>query len=561
MAELIERISGMLKDFFAGIETPKKIAAVFLAGVILVSFIGFIYWAGKSDYKILYTELNREDAKKIATLLEEHKISYQISNDGKTIKIPRDKVNKWRMQIATLGVDITGTVGYEVFDRQSFGTTNFVQKVNKQRALEGEMVKTINYIQGIKRSRVHLNIPESGPFVADKRPPSASVVLELERGAGLSHEEIKGVAQLISMAVEGMRPNNVVILNDRGKKLSENIGDDMTSHTANRVALEERINRQYEKRAEDILSKVVGKGSVIAKVAVKLDFTESLSTETTYDQENRALVSEVINTQKLEGARPAPRGVAGARSNLPANAQGEVLEARNNVDKQLATKNYHVPSKVTQSKHPTAKIQHVSVAVMLDGKKVAALGTNGAPLKDKNGQAIMEYAPWSKADLDNFSALIVSALGIDEKRGDKIVIKNMEFLREDLTGSDLAMQQAQRKALFHSLIKYLTIGLTILLFFFLVVRPFIQWLTDNTVESVEDFLPKTLEELERVQSKQKLPGLEDVLPEIEEKLNPEKIEGNMLREKIISLVESNPSKAAQVLHDMIHSTDIERAIA
>ena len=149
----------------------------------------------------------------------------------------------------------------------------------------------------------------------------------------------------------------MVIIDDSGKRLSDNIDDDMTAYTANRIALQQKINRQYEKQVEEILSRVVGEGKVIAKVSVNLDFTQSVSTETTYNQENKAVVSEVINTQKLNGSRPSPQGIPGARSNLPGeNPQPGIPETTNNVDKQLATKNYNVPSKVTKSKSPSAKV-------------------------------------------------------------------------------------------------------------------------------------------------------------------------------------------------------------
>src|SRR5690606_4734830 len=158
----------------------------------------------------------------------------------------------------TMGVSFTGTVGYEVFDKQSFGTTSFVQKVNKQRALEGELIKTITYLRGVKRARVHLSIPESSPFVSEKKPPSASVVLDLEDGVTLTENEIKGIGSLVSSSIDGMRPEGVVILDHRGKRLSDNIGDSMTANTANRMALEGKLNRQYEKQIEEILAKVVG---------------------------------------------------------------------------------------------------------------------------------------------------------------------------------------------------------------------------------------------------------------------------------------------------------------
>ncbi len=562
MQDILEKIFRNFKEFFLGLDTTKKIGFIVIGAMILTAMSGVIIWATKTRYDVLYTDLNKEDSRKIAILLEEKKIPYQFSNDGKTISIPEDLVGVWRLEIAKLGTSFSGTVGYEVFDKQSFGTTSFVQKVNKQRALEGELVKTITYIQGVKRARVHISVPESSPFVAEKKAPSASVVLELNTGVSLTPAEIKGIASLVASSVEEMRPENVVILDDRGKKLSENIGDAMTANTANRLALEAQLNQKYERQIEEILGKVVGDGKVVAKVTVDLDYTEAVSTETKYDSENAAVVSEVKNSQNLNGSRPSPQGIAGARSNLPGEEpQPGVAETKNNVVKELVTRNLNVPTTVTQSKKPAATVKTISAAVMIDGKRVPVIGESGEVTLDKNGNAVMKYEKWSEADLQNFSQIVSSTLGIADKRGDKLVIKNMEFAREDLTVADAMLKEQANRELIRNIVKYLAVGLTISLFFFLVVRPFIQWITDNTIETVEDFLPRTLEELEKVQSNQRLPGLEDALPQIEEKLNPEKIEGNMLREKIIALVENNPGKAAQIIHEMIHSTESDKQIA
>jgi len=562
MQEFIEKIYRNFSDFFGTLDTVKKVGLIAIAAFIIAGMAGIMIWASKTRYEVLYTDLNREDAKKIAVLLEEKKISYQLTDDGKTLRVPEDQVNRWRLEIATTGMNFSGTVGYEVFDNQSFGTTSFVQKVNKQRALEGELIKTIMHLRGVKRARVHLNIPEQSPFVAERKNPSASLVIELDNGVSLTPAEIKGLGQLVASTVEGMRPEFVVIVDDRGKKLSENIGDPLTAYTADKMALESKINREYEKQIEEILGKVVGDGKVMAKVTALMDLTESVSEEKTYDNENTAVVSEIKNTQKANGVRPSPQGIPGARSNLPGETpQPGVPETRNNVDKELTTRNYNVPSKITKSKSPGTGVKSISVAVMIDGKRVPQLDEKNKPVLNEEGQAVMRYEKWSESDLANFAAIVASAVGINEKRGDKIVIKNMEFAQEDLATAEAVMRARENRELIRNIVKYLAIGLTIALFFFLVVKPFVQWVTDNTIESVEDFLPKTLEELEKVQANQKLPGLEDALPQMEEKLNPEKIEGNMLREKIISLVENNPTKAAQVIHEMIHSTESDKQIA
>lgn len=469
-------------DFFSSLYWTRRIGLIAIGGLLLAAMTGIIVWSGKTDYKVLYTELTKDDSATIARMLEEGKIPYQVKDDGKTILVPEDHVEIWRLEIAKRGVNFTGTVGYEVFDKQAFGTTSFVQKINKQRALEGELVKTIMHIKGITRARIHLSIPESSPFVSERKPPSASVVLDIERGVTMTNEEVKGIQSLISSSVDGMRTPNVVVLDSRGKKLSDNDGDSMSQETASKMTLESKLNSQYEKKVEEILSRVIGEGKVIAKVAVKMDFTEKVETQTTYDNENTAVVSEVRNEQKMVGVRPSPQGIPGARSNLPGEApQPGIPETRNDVDKSLVTRNMAVPTVVTKSKKPTAEIANLSVAVMVDGKKVPVLGDNGQPLLNEDGIKVTKYQAWSEEELQNFQQIVTSALGIKANRGDTIVIKNMEFAKEDLSEMDAIMAARENRELMKNITKYLMIGAIISLFFFIVVRPFIQWLTENSV--------------------------------------------------------------------------------
>lgn len=561
MEKLFQDIIKNLKTFFDELTPAKRISATLSLILVIGAVIALITWAAKTRYKVLYSNLTPEDSASVAQILETSKISYQIDDDGKTIKIPEDQVEVLRLEIAKKGVNFSSAVGYEVFDKQAFGTTNFVQKINRQRALEGELVKTITHIHGIKRARVHLSIPENSPFVSEKKPPSASVILDIEPTYKINPDEVRGICSLVSSAVDGMRPEHVVVIDTQGKKLSENISDSMTAETANRVALESRINRQYETQVEDILGKVVGSGKVIAKVTVNLDFTEKVETQTSYDAEGSAVASEVVDTQTFQGSRPSPQGIPGARSNLPGEQpQPAIPSTTSDTNKSLVTRNLQVPSKTVQAKKPTADVKNVSVAVMVDGKRVPVTDKNGAPIVGENGVVQTKYVAWSESEIQNFKEIVISSLGISADRGDKIVIKNMEFVQEDLTAMDAMLKAQERKELIKNAARYLAVGLLIALFFFLVVKPFIQWITDNTVESIDDFLPKTLQELESIQQNQKLPGLEDALPVVEDGLNPEKIEGNMLREKVLGLVEANPNKAAQVVTAMVHSGD-DRKVA
>jgi flagellar M-ring protein FliF len=562
LQDFIKQITQNFNDFFRSLDTNRKISLLSIGFIIVAVMTTLVIWASKTQYKLLYTDLTKEDSASIAQLLEGGKISYQVKDDGKSIYVPEDQVPVWRLEIAKKGVNLTSTLGYEVFDKQAFGTTSFVQKINKQRAIEGELMKTIKHIRGINRVRIHLSLPDSSPFVSEKKPPSASVVLDMERGFTLTKSEIKGIQSMIQASVDGMREQDVVIIDSRGSKLTENAGDAMAQHTASRMALESKVNRQYEGQVEEILKRVVGEGKVIAKVNVKMDFTESFQTQTSYDGENTAVVSEVANKQNFKGSRPSPQGIPGARSNIPGEKpQPGIPSTSSNTAKELTTRNYNVPKTVTQSKKPTAEIKSLSVAVMIDGKRIPQLDENGEVILNEDGIPVSKYEPWSAAEIANFKAIVASSVGLSEGRGDSIVIKNMEFAKEDLTEAEAILRQRENREIIKNLTKYLMIGILITLLFFVVVRPFIQWVTENTVESIEDFLPKTIEELEKIQANQKLPGLEDALPTIEDKMNPEKIEGNMIKERIINLVDSNPAKAAQVIHEMIHTQDANKEIA
>lgn len=562
MQEFLNQISTNFMDFYKSLDSRRRVSLFGITLAIIVGMTLLVIWASKTQYKLVYSELTSQDSAKIQQILNKGDIDFQLKAGGAQIFIPEDQVDNVRLEIAKMGVDFNSTVGYEIIDKQTFGTTSFVQKINKQRALEGELMKTIKHIRGIKRVRVHLSLPDSSPFVSEKKPPGASIVLDVERGLTLTKEEVKGIQHLVSASVDGMRVKDVVIIDSKGGKLTENIGDQMSQYTANRLALESKVNRQYESQIEEILKRVVGEGKVIAKVNVKMDFTESYQTKTSYDGENTAVVSEVANKQNLRGSRPSPQGIPGARSNLPGEKpQPGIPETRNNVDKSLTTRNYNVPKTVTKSKKPTAEITTLTVAVMVDGKQIPMLDKDGEALFKEDGLPMTKYEPWTNAEIENFKSIIASAIGISAVRGDNIVIKNMEFAKEDLSQAEAILRQRENREIVKNLTKYLMIGILISLLFFIVIRPFIQWVTENTVESIEDFLPKTIEELEKIQANQKLPGLEDALPTIEDKMNPEKIEGNMIRERIINLVEANPAKAAQVVHEMIHAQDANKEIA
>jgi flagellar M-ring protein FliF len=209
-------------------------------------------------------------------------------------------------------------------------------------------------------------------------------------------------------------------------------------------------------------------------------------------------------------------------------------------------KNFDVPQTVRRVVRPNWEVKKLSVAVVVDGRTVRAPAS-----ADGSVPASVKNEAWTPEKLKEFESIVASAVGIDKKRGDSLEIKNMEFSHEDFEEANRIIQETERKSYVHNLTNYAIIGLAIMLFFFLVVRPFIRWFTDNTVDSVESFLPQTIEELEKMQKSAIIQGLDDSVPVAPEQLDPEKVQGEMLKEKIVTLIDSNPLKAALILRDWL----------
>ncbi|MEW6057830.1 MAG: flagellar basal-body MS-ring/collar protein FliF [Bdellovibrionota bacterium] len=542
MVEFFKKISGQIQEFFKSLTPGRKVGLVLTGLAVMTSFAALFFWAGEKDYTVLGSNLAAEDATAIMRILREKKIPFRVENDGKTIKLPPEAVYDLRLELATMGLPQTGVVGYEVFDKQSFGQTSFIQKINQKRALEGELMRTVNNLKGVKRSRVHLALPNKSTFIEDQKRPTASVVLDIEPGVQLQEKQITGISHMVASAVEGMEIGDVTIVDANGKLLSKNTNDPLAHQTATMLDYQTKLEAEYEKRVTEILTKVVGEGKVVTKVSLELDFTQQSETQTQYDAEGSAVKSQQKENHVMDGSRPVPNGAPGALANAPGPAS-QVPEVRNNTQKNFETTNYAVPEKVVRMTKPIGAIKRMSVAVLVDGlySKDAA-----------KPEAQPVFQKWTDDKLGEFKTIVASSVGLDLKRGDSIEVKNMEFRHEDLENADAQIAAFERRKLTMHVVQYGVLGIAIALFFFFVVRPFVKWLTDNTVENMESFLPRTIEELEKMEDKEELQAVEDAIPVIVDKVDPEKVEGEMIKEKVVTLVESNPHKAAMILHEWVH---------
>jgi flagellar M-ring protein FliF len=543
VGDYLKRVFSQIGEFIGNQSAGKKLGIFVMSVGIIAVLVGLFYWAGNTSYSNLMSNLSPEDSTKIIGILREKRIPFRVDPTGKNISVPPESVDQLRLELATSGLPQSSVVGYEVFDKMTLGTTSAVQKINQKRALEGEITRTIDSIKGVAHARVHLAIPQKSTFVEDQKKPSASVVVDLEPGTVLNDKQIYGIGNLVAKAVEGMEVGDVAIMDSNGRMLSKTSSDPLAAATASQFDYQQKVEADYEKQIEEILSRVVGEGHVIAKVTADLDFARVNETQTTYDADGEAILSSEKHTDKMNMVRPGPYGVSGSASNQPGQPPAANGDVKNDTDKNVETINYRIPQTVRQTVHPTGSVKRLSVAVLVDGKNIKTLG--------KDGVSQTKEEDWSADKLKEFEDLVASTVGIDKKRGDILEVRNMEFTHEDFEEANRMVSEKDHKVYVANMITYGVVGLTIILFFLFVVRPFVKWMTENTVESVDTFLPQTIEELERLNKNSALPGLEEAMPVLPERMDPVKVEGEMIREKIITLVDANPHKAALILKDWL----------
>nr|WP_245165466.1 flagellar basal-body MS-ring/collar protein FliF [Stappia sp. 28M-7] len=362
----------------------------------------------------LYTDLTFEDSSAIISQLDSLAVPYQIQNEGATLLVPEADVFRTRMRLAEQGLPLGGSVGYEIFDKaDTLGSTSFVQNINRTRALEGELVRTIRSIGRIKSARVHLVLPERRLFQRDSQPPSASIVLSV-RG-DLEPGQIRAIQHLVATAVEGLQPNFVSIVDETGRLLASGAGDEGEGFLAS--SLQERtqsMEARLRNQIEEILNSVVGVGRSRVRVALELDHTRISETQETFDPEGQVVRStqsreENSSTQGRQGGVTAGNQVPGADQQTGEGGDRDL----SNQSEEIV--NYEISKSVKTEVVEAGGIRRLSVAVLVDGVY--------AP--DANGD--MVYTPRTDEELTRIQTLVQSAVGFDDRRGDKVEVVNLRF--------------------------------------------------------------------------------------------------------------------------------------
>jgi flagellar M-ring protein FliF len=516
---------------------PTKRASIIAASVIaLIAAIVLSFMASGKDYQPLLTNIPSEQVSMLVDKLNKINVPFQLRDDGKTIAVPKDLLHSTQMTLMSeFGSSKIGTVGLELFDKQDFGINSYAQKINYQRALQGELMRAINTLSAVKQSKVILALPNKKTFLEEGGQPSASIVVELQPGKTLGEDQIRGIRYLISSAVEGLDPDRVTVVDDRGKMLSRH-GDGVASGSTEIMDLKKKVEGELEERIEAILSKVVGHGKVIARVEATLNDKVTQAVEESVDPEKTAIRSQSTEEESLDGKRTNPAGVPGSRSNLPGAEDSGQVGFNQEVKKEIKTTNFDVGKTVRNIKQGAGGLERISVAVLVDGYDMTTNKEDGTTEK--------KWTPRSKEEIEKYESLVKSAIGFNTVRGDSVKVENIQFIAEDFSDSDKILTTLERRKLVHALFKWVLLGFSLALFFFIVVRPFMQWITDSFQDSVEEMLPRTIEELEELQSVDSgLPGMSSALPVLEESIDPDKAESELLKDRIMAIMENDQEKA------------------
>ncbi len=527
-----------------------------VAGTLL-AVIGFIVFLvlytstgrGNDKYAVLFDHLSSKDAGLIIQELDKEGIPYKIPTDG-VIEVPRDQVYKVRINIASKGFPKESHVGFELFDKQEFGSTDFDQKIKYLRALEGELSRTIQSLQPIEKASVHLALPKESVFVSKQTPPSASVAIKAVEGMRLTRKQILGIKNLVAAAVPNLKPENVKIVNEYGETLEE-AGEEGTEGELAKMQMQykSRYEKAYEQKVVDVLAPFIGgKDRVVAKVTVDFDFARRSSVEERYDPEN-VVRSEQSLEEKKEGlSQPPAGGVPGAVSNIGPVQGTEKSETKQKYQKSTTTTNYEVSKTVSNIKGPFASIRRVTAAVVVDGKYLP--GEKG----------ILKYEPRTPEELERIGSLVKQTIGFDPKRGDQVTVSNFKFE----SGAEGAGETPYAGAVstFYAyvepivpVLKYLLLFVILFLFYKKVIVPFSERMLEVPVEEAAEGEPVLhLDEEEHESLAEKFTEMRKKVEEqlgLGEELSEEELKYDILLEKVKEMAEERTDEFAALINTLI----------
>jgi flagellar M-ring protein FliF len=441
---------------------PTRLAAMAAVTVALTGFFAFLIMRVTAPIMVpLFTDLALDDSAAIVKELERDAVPYDLRDDGAVIMVPKDRVSQLRIKLAGGGLPRSGGVGYEIFDKSdALGSTSFLQNINRVRALEGEIARTIRSLDRVQAARVHLVMPERALFARDQAEPSASIVLKL-RGQ-LEAQQVRAIRHLVASAVTGLKPARVSIVDEAGRLLADGAADDGGAGTAadeRKAAFERRLRDQIEA----IVSSVVGAGRARVELTADFDMNRITQTSETFDPDSRVLRSTQTK-EESSGAADASGQVTVANE-LP-GGQPNAAGTRDTSKKTEEIANYELSRTTKTEVLEGGRVNRISVAVLVDGSYV------------RNERGDVTYQERSRQELDRIAALVRSAIGFDQRRGDQVEVVNLRFaetpaLTNSESGGLLALLAFTKDDIMRG-VELLVMGILGIIVVLVVLRPLVR---------------------------------------------------------------------------------------
>lgn len=544
-------ITQVFQEFFGPLSTAQRTMFVGLVAAIFIFMGGLFYWALKPDYTMLFGSLNPETAQVIVEELEERGVSYRIENNGRAVFVPASRVHELRLQLASVGLVQSDVKGYELFDENSLGMTDFMQQVNKKRALEGELARSINSLNQVEFSRIHLVLPERSPFQQSTVSASASVILSLKTGQSLSQEQVKGITSLIAGSVDGLNADAVVVLDQAGNRLTDGIESGSAIASGNmQMQLRQSVESYLTERAQTMLDRALGPGNSLLRVAVEHDFDRLIRESDLIDPDSRTLISEERRSESTtdQSSQQVP-----VDEFTPVNQRGQtavISDWQNESSVQRRDYEVNKTREIYEKSH--GEIRRISASVLLNHKKVMG--------EDENGEPSVTFEPYTAEEVNEFREVVRVALGIQPGRGDELTITQIQFY-DPFADTGLGFYGIQTTP-WSDIIRWSVILVTFLIVVWLVMslRKRMELGESPLLVSatVNGNVRGTLTSGSGVSSKAEIP--EDMSEEEYEDFIDKKLSGKAKKqleqkayvmEEIKDFVELKPNEAAQVVRAMI----------
>ena len=524
--------------------------------VLVVAFLVFLtLYKNKTEnfsgYSVLFENISPSDSALIVDQLNKDGVKYKLANEG-TILVPTGDVYKERIAVATLGIPKESKIGFEIFDKQEFGATDAEQRVKFQRALEGELARTIESLSSIQKATVRIAIPKESVFTERQSLPTASIVVELKPGVSLNAKQIFGIKNLVAASVTNLSTENVKIVNQDGVALGDKDGEFDSDAIAQQIRYKREFENNYEQKIVNVLAPIVGGADkVVAKVNIDFDFDKKDTKSEVYDP-NNVVRSESNIEEKRQGSSPNEvGGVPGAVSNIGPVQGLDDSTLREQYNKSSQQTNYEISKKVTSIKGQFASINRVSAAVVIDGLYQSKKDKDGKPTGE------LEFTPLTKEQRDSITNLIKQSIGFNQSRGDEVSLDNFEFKtgRDISTGEKMDGFMNNYVMPFLPIFKYLFAALLLYIFYKKVIVPFMQKMLEETKEE-EGRVEDNLEDIE-VDAEDTLEKFKAARKKVEEQLglsgefNEDELKYDVLLEKMKTIVTERSEEISNLLQDMI----------